>query len=116
MEDEKFQKQNLLKSEIIDNGYDQSEFIEFCMQKKKEGDDLNNWTYEELKNIIKEFITKTNHDYFQEKKVKEIPKESDGEKEKNDVENDKEELSDEMINKNEEKIIKIKCKELKKIF
>ena len=114
MDDEKVQKQNLLKSEIIDNGYDQSEFIEFCMQKKKEGDDLNNWTYEELKNIIKEFITKTNHDYFQEKKVKEIPKESVEEKEKNDIKNDKEELSDEIINKNEEKIIKIKCKELKK--
>ena len=32
MDDEKVQKQNLLKSEIIDNGYDQSEFIEFCMQ------------------------------------------------------------------------------------
>ena len=35
MDDEKLTKQQLLKSEIIDNGYDQTEFIEFCMQKKK---------------------------------------------------------------------------------
>ena len=40
MDDEKVSKQKLLKSEIIDNSYDQSEFIEFCMQKKKDGDDL----------------------------------------------------------------------------
>ena len=49
MDDEKLTKQKLLKSEIIENGYDQYEFIEFCMQRKKDGDDLNNWTYEELK-------------------------------------------------------------------
>ena len=57
MDDEKILKQKLLKTEIIDHSYDQSEFIEFCLQKKKDGDDINNWTYEELKNIIKEFIT-----------------------------------------------------------
>ena len=115
MDDEKILKQKLLKTEIIDHSYDQSEFIEFCLQKKKDGDDINNWTYEELKNIIKEFITKTNHNYLQEKKVKEIQKKSNEEKEKNDILIDNNELLlDEIKDKNEEKIIKIKCKELKK--
>jgi hypothetical protein len=117
MDDEKILKQKLLKTEIIDHSYDQSEFIEFCLQKKKDGDDINNWTYEELKNIIKEFITKTNHNYLQEKKVKEIQRKSNEEKEKNDILIDNNELLfDEIKDKNEEKIIKIKCKELKKIF
>ena len=115
MDDEKIIKQKLLKSEIIDHSYDQSEFIEYSMQNKKDGDDLNNWTYEELKNIIKEFITKTNHNYLQEKKVKEIQRKSNEEKEKNDILIDNNELLfDEIKDKNEEKIIKIKCKELKK--
>ena len=109
MDDEKIIKQKLLKSEIIDHSYDQSEFIEYCMQKKKDGDDLNNWTYEELKNIIKEFITKTNHENFQEKKAKEEQKEISKEKEI-----DKEEQNFEINEENEEKIIKIRCRELKK--
>ena len=109
MDDEKIIKQKLLKSEIIDHSYDQSEFIEYCMQKKKDGDDLNNWTYEELKNIIKEFITKTNHENFQEKKAKEEQKETSKEKEI-----DKEEQNFEINEENEEKIIKIRCRELKK--
>ena len=77
MDEEKINKQNLLKSEIIDNSYDQKEFIEFCMQQKKEGDDLDNWTYDELKNIIKEFTKKINHEIIQENKEKDNNKEKD---------------------------------------
>ena len=107
MDDEKIIKQKLLKSEIIDHSYDQSEFIEYCMQKKKDGDDLNNWTYEELKNIIKEFITKINNEDIKEKKEKKEQKELI-------EENNKEEKNIEISDENEEKIIKIKCRELKK--
>ena len=109
MDDEKIIKQKLLKSEIIDHSYDQSEFIEYCMQKKKDGDDLNNWTYEELKNIIKEFITKINNEDIKEKKEKKEQKELI-------EENNKEEKNIEISDENEEKIIKIKCRELKKIY
>ena len=110
MDDEKLSKQKLLKSEILDNGYDQSEFIEFCMQRKKDGDDLNNWTIEELKNVIKDFITKINHDNLKEKKNKEIiQKESLEEKEKENNDN-----NNEIENENQELVIKIVCKELKK--
>ena len=113
MDDEKLTKQQLLKSEIIDNGYDQTEFIEFCMQKKKDGEDLNNWTYEELKKIIKEFITKINHENLNEKKNKEIiKKEQENNTENNNIENNNN--INEISNENEELIIKIVCKELKK--
>ena len=41
-EDEFQKKQDLLKNEIIDKNYDKTAFINFCMNKKKNGDDLNN--------------------------------------------------------------------------
>ena len=37
------QKQNLLKEEIIDKNYDQEQFIQFCLVKKENGDDLTQW-------------------------------------------------------------------------
>ena len=49
------QKQNLLKEEILDKQYDQEKFIQFCMNKKSGGDDLSQWTYGELQEIIEEF-------------------------------------------------------------
>ena len=123
MDDEKVSKQKLLKSEIIDNSYDQSEFIEFCMQKKKDGDDLDNWSYEELKIIIKEFTSKINHEYLKENKNNEMSnktEENNNEiilnktQEENDNDNDNEIIKNENDKENEEYMIKIYCKELKK--
>ena len=54
-------KQNLIKSTIIDKNYDKNAFFNFCMNKKKEGgDDLANWTIEELNLVINEFIEEQN--------------------------------------------------------
>jgi len=54
-------KQNLIKSTIIDKNYDKNAFFNFCMNKKKEGgDDLANWTIEELNSVINEFIEEQN--------------------------------------------------------
>ena len=54
-------KQNLIKSTIIDKNYDKNAFFNFCMNKKKEGgDDLDNWTIEELNSVINEFIEEQN--------------------------------------------------------
>ena len=55
-EDEFDIKKELLRTEILDKNYDQNKFIEFCISKKENGDDLSNWTLDELKEIIKEFI------------------------------------------------------------
>ena len=49
-------KQQLLKKEILEKKYDKTAFINFCISKKENGDDLNNWTLDELKEIIKEFV------------------------------------------------------------
>ena len=121
MDDEKVSKQKLLKSEIIDNSYDQSEFIDFCMQKKKDGDDLDNWTYEELKMIIKEFTSKINHEYLKDNKNNEIISENKEEENNNEIiskekedENNNEIIKNETDDKNEEYMIKIHCRELKK--
>jgi hypothetical protein len=54
-------KQNLIKSTIIDKNYDKNAFFNFCMNRKKEGgDDLANWTIEELNSVINEFTEEQN--------------------------------------------------------
>ena len=54
-EDEIQQKQQLLQAEIIDKNFDKTSFINFCLSKKENGDDLSNWSIPELQEIIKEF-------------------------------------------------------------
>ena len=56
-DDDFAKKQNLLQTEIIDKNYDKAAFINFCMSKKDNGDDLNNWTHEELSEAVQEFIS-----------------------------------------------------------
>ena len=53
-------KQSLLQSEIIDKNLDKGSFINFCLSKKENGDDLNNWTLSELQEIVKEFVNNQN--------------------------------------------------------
>ena len=59
--DEEIQaKQTLLQTEIIEKNYDKTAFINFCLSKKENGDDLNNWTLEELTEIVHEFVNSQN--------------------------------------------------------
>ena len=51
------QKQILLQTEIIEKNYDKTAFINFCLSKKENGDDLNNWTLDELREIVTEFVS-----------------------------------------------------------
>ena len=61
MEDSEIQsKQILLQSEIIEKNYDKTAFINFCLSKKENGDDLNNWTLDELTQIVREFVSTQN--------------------------------------------------------
>ena len=53
-------KQTLLQSEIIEKNYDKTAFINFCLSKKENGDDLNNWTLDELTQIVQEFVSTQN--------------------------------------------------------
>ena len=54
-EDQLQLKQNLLKSEILDKKLDQMKFLQYCVSQKENGDDLNNWTIEELKTCVANF-------------------------------------------------------------
>ena len=53
-------KQSLLQAEIIEKNLDKGSFINFCLSKKENGDDLNNWTYAELQEIVREFVESQN--------------------------------------------------------
>ena len=51
-------KQDLLQREIIDKKYNKSSFLNYCLTKKENGDDLNNWTLGELTIVICQFLAK----------------------------------------------------------
>ena len=50
--------------------YDQQSFINFCLSKKDNGDDINSWTIEELTLIVQEFIKNQQTEESKDKKPK----------------------------------------------
>ena len=75
----KLEKQNLIREEIINKGYDSIQFIEYLIQcKGAGGENINLWSLQDLKYAIKDFI--------------ELNKSTNPKKE-NNVENKKEEKS-----------------------
>jgi hypothetical protein len=45
-------KQNYLRTEILDKGYDAEVFLEFiCLKKGEEGANLDLWSFQELKEV-----------------------------------------------------------------
>ena len=55
-ENQLVKKQELLKKEIVSKNYDPNKFLQFCLYQKENGDDMNNWTYDELKECVERFI------------------------------------------------------------
>lgn len=79
-------KQTLLQNEIIEKNYDKTAFINFCLSKKENGDDLNNWTLDELKEIVSEFVNTQNQAQAQnEPKEEEIKNEGQKEGEGQEI-------------------------------
>ena len=134
-------KQELLKAEIIAKDYDGQEFLQYCIKLRENGDDMNNWTYEELKLVVQNFIgycetkkaqikkkenidTQNNNNIEKEKiEDKNIPKKADENNKKE--QNIKEENNNKKINKEqnnnknqkdkmESKIRELSCKILEK--
>ena len=99
------QKKELLKTELIDKKYEFEKFIQFCIKKKENGDDLSLWTIPELKDIIKEFISNEE----KEKKKSDKPNQESIEKEIEKLSIKKEELENKEIQSK-----KIECKKLLK--
>ena len=54
-EDKKYLKQEYLRSEIINQGYDQISFINYISSLKEDGANIDNWTFTELTTIVSEF-------------------------------------------------------------
>ena len=53
----KLEKQNMIREEIINKGYDSIQFIEYLTQcKGPGGEDINSWSVQDLKNAIKDFV------------------------------------------------------------
>ena len=53
------EKQNYLRENILDKGYEAEDFVSYLTKKKgDEGVDLNNWTLDELKLLVQEYIFK----------------------------------------------------------
>ena len=64
MEGELEQKQNFLRMNILEKGYNAENFMNFLQSKKGDlGLDLNNWTVDELTLAVQEFISLTNSSY-----------------------------------------------------
>ena len=102
-EEEIQQKQQLLQTEIIDKNYDKTSFINFCLSKKENRDDLSNWKISELQ-IIKEFQDSQQQEQPHEEKIEE----------QKPTENPKDKKEGEEINKeNVEKLEKFNADEAK---
>ena len=62
MEDNQEEKQNYLRENILNQGYDTIQFVNFLKSKKgEEGADIANWSLEDLKNVVREFIESLNY-------------------------------------------------------
>jgi sorting nexin-7/30/sorting nexin-8 len=58
------EKQNFLRENILEKGYDTNMFVEFLMDKKGEGGaDVSNWSLSDLQLVVKEFISMQSNNY-----------------------------------------------------
>ena len=54
------EKQKYLVEEIINKNYDAEKFSEYISNLKENGIDLNNWTFDELKDVVSSFKNQVN--------------------------------------------------------
>ena len=53
-------KLNLIKREITNKNYARRDFMNFCLFKKNNGDNIDNWTIDELSSLVHEFQQNNN--------------------------------------------------------
>lgn len=73
-------KMDLLQKEIVDKNLDKNSFVNYCLRKKENGDDLNSWTISELKELIQDFVNSKSAKQVEEKKEEEEIKKENVEK------------------------------------
>ena len=48
-------KQTYLRKEILDLGYDADHFLEYLLDERKEGDDVDNWSLDSLEDVVQTY-------------------------------------------------------------
>ena len=71
-EDELTRKKQLLQREIVDGNYNKDQFIDYCLALKPYGDDLSQWSYDELKSAVNSFISYHQQEDLREKEEQQI--------------------------------------------
>ena len=68
------EKQNFLRENILEKGYDTNMFVDFLIGKKGEdGADVGNWSMSDLQIVVKEFISMQSNIYNAPKETPVIP-------------------------------------------
>ena len=97
------EKQNYLRQNIMDAGYDTNAFVEFLIGKKGEaGADVANWSLPDLKNVVQEFINLNNNQQEEGNNNNDEVQNDDNVDENKNVENDNDN-NKEIKNTNEKK-------------
>ena len=65
-------KRNLLQKEIIEGNYNKEQFIDYCLALKPYGDDISQWTYDELKSTVNSFISYHKQEELKEKQEEQM--------------------------------------------
>jgi hypothetical protein len=56
MEDEREKKQIYLRNNVLEAGHDVEKFIAFMGSRKTDGESIDNWKFDELKDVIQSKI------------------------------------------------------------
>lgn len=55
MEDNREIKQNYLREQILETGYDPGHFASYLCKERSDGDDIDNWSVESLIDVVKQY-------------------------------------------------------------
>jgi hypothetical protein len=56
-EDYTKQKQQYLRTNIIDVGYDPGHFTDFMQDQREDGEDIDNWSFTSLQDMVKKYVS-----------------------------------------------------------
>ena len=114
-------KKELLQREIVNGYYNKDRFIDYCLALKPYGDDLSQWSYEELKSAVNSFISYHQQEDLKEKEEQQIKNEN--QTQRNQMENQINQINNNInlynnnnnvINKNFSKKYILNCRKIEK--
>ena len=70
-------KRTLLQKEILERNYNKEQFIDYCLALKPYGDDISQWTYEELRSTVNSFISYHKQEELKEQEEEKVKKEDE---------------------------------------